>query len=85
MADRLRDKLQSGIVILAAKGEDGKAALLVAVTKDLVGRVKAGDVVKAAAQAMGGSGGGRPDFAQGGGQGRAKLAAVLKRIPELIK
>jgi alanyl-tRNA synthetase len=67
LADRLRDKLQSGVVILSARGEDEKVALLVAVTKDLAARVNAGEVVKAAAAAMGGSGGGRPDFAQGGG------------------
>ncbi|MCK6548291.1 alanine--tRNA ligase [Myxococcota bacterium] len=67
LADRLRDKLGSGVVILGAVEED-KASLLVAVTKDLAGsKVRAGDLVKAAAAAMGGSGGGKPDFAQGGG------------------
>ena len=66
LADKLRDKLGSGVVILAAR-EDDKAAILVAATKDLGKKVHAGNIVKAAAAAMGGSGGGRPDFAQGGG------------------
>ena len=66
LADKLRDKLGSGVVVLAAR-EGDKAAILVAATKDLEGRVHAGDIVKAATEAMGGSGGGRPDFAQGGG------------------
>jgi alanyl-tRNA synthetase len=65
VADRLRDKLGSGVVILGAKEED-KGALLVAVTKDRAGKVHAGNIVKAATTAVGGSGGGKPDFAQGG-------------------
>ncbi|MEO1229723.1 MAG: alanine--tRNA ligase [Myxococcota bacterium] len=66
LADKLRDKLGSGVVIVTSKEED-KVALLVAATKDLKEKVHAGNLVKAAAAAMGGSGGGRPDFAQGGG------------------
>jgi alanyl-tRNA synthetase len=66
LADRLRDKIQSGVVILGA-AEDERASLLVAVTKDLAGKVHAGAVVKAGAEAMGGKGGGRPDLAEGGG------------------
>ncbi|MCB9648065.1 MAG: alanine--tRNA ligase [Deltaproteobacteria bacterium] len=75
LADQLRDKLGSGVVVLTA-AEDGRVALLVAATKDLVGKVNAGAVVKAASEAMGGSGGGRPDFAQGGGPAE-KLAEGL--------
>jgi alanyl-tRNA synthetase len=66
LADRLRDKIQSGVVILGA-ADDDRASLLVAVTKDLAGKVHAGAVVKAGAEAMGGKGGGRPDLAEGGG------------------
>ena len=77
VSDKLRDRLGSGVVVLGAKDED-KAALLVAVTKDLVGSVHAGNVVKAAAAAMSGSGGGRPDFAQGGGKAELLDAALAK-------
>ena len=70
LADKLRDKIQSGVVILAA-AEGDKAAFLVAATKDVTNKVNAGQIIKAAAEAMGGSGGGRPDFAQGGGPSEA--------------
>ncbi len=67
LADQLRDKLGSGVVVLAAAAGE-RASLLVAATKDVAGkRVHAGNVVKAATSAMSGSGGGKPDFAQGGG------------------
>ena len=68
LADQLRDKLGSGVVVLAA-ADGARASLLVAATKDVAGqRVHAGNIVKAAAAAMSGSGGGKPDFAQGGGE-----------------
>ncbi|MCB9654323.1 MAG: alanine--tRNA ligase [Deltaproteobacteria bacterium] len=66
LADRLRDQLKRGVVVLSAVEED-KVALLVAATPDMAGTVHAGDLVKAASAAMDGSGGGRADFAQGGG------------------
>jgi alanyl-tRNA synthetase len=78
LADQLRDKLGSGVVVLAACDAD-KAQLLVAATKDVAGKaVHAGNVVKAATNAMGGKGGGRPDFAQGGGDA-AKIDAALEQ------
>jgi alanyl-tRNA synthetase len=76
LADQLRDQLQSGVVVLTAADGD-RAALLVAATKDLKDRVHAGNVVKAAVEAIGGSGGGRPDFAQGG--------APADRVDEALK
>lgn len=83
LADQLRDKLGSGVVVLSAC-EDGRAALLVAATKDVAGKkVHAGNVVKAATGAMAGSGGGRPDFAQGGGEA-AQIDAALKAARETI-
>ncbi len=88
LADKLRDRLGSGVVVVAAC-EEGKAAVLVAATKDLAGKVHAGEVVRAASEAMGGSGGGRPDFAQGGGPaealpaGLAAARAALARGPIL--
>jgi alanyl-tRNA synthetase len=76
IADMLRQKLGSGVVVLGARG-DGKVALVAAVTGDLVGRVHAGNLVKAAAAAVGGKGGGRPDFAQAGGKDAEKLPQAL--------
>ena len=83
-ADRLRDRIRSGIVVLGARNE-GKAMLLVAVTKDLTGRFHAGKLVQALAEAVGGKGGGRPDLAQAGGPQAEKLADALKMAPELIE
>jgi len=67
VSDQLRDRLGSGIVVLGAC-EAEKASLLVAVTKDLGSQVDAGKIVKRASEAMEGRGGGRKDFAQGGGK-----------------
>ena len=76
IADMLRQKLGSGVVVLGARG-DGKVSLVAAVTADLVGRLHAGNLVKAAAAAAGGKGGGRPDFAQAGGKEPDKLPQAL--------
>jgi len=82
LADKLRDRLGSGVVALGAEA-DGKAVLLVAVTKDLTGKLKAGDLVREAAKLVGGSGGGKPDMAQAGGPDAAGLAAALARVEAL--
>jgi alanyl-tRNA synthetase len=83
LADKLRDKLGSGIVALGGD-KDGKALLLVAVTQDLVGRFKAGDLVRELAREVGGSGGGKPDMAQAGGPDASKLDRALARVYELV-
>ncbi len=83
LADKLRDQLGSGIVVLGAERE-GKALLLVAVTKDLLGRFKAGDIVKKLSEVLGGSGGGKPDLAQAGGGDPAKLDQALARAYEIV-
>jgi alanyl-tRNA synthetase len=82
LADKLRDKLGRGVVALAAE-QDGKAILLVAVTKDLVGKVKAGDLVREAAKLVGGSGGGKPDLAQAGGADPSGIERALAKVEEL--
>lgn len=88
LMDHLRDKLGSGVVILGSAVED-KVALCVGVTKDLINRVKAGDIVKHVAPMVGGGGGGRPDMAQAGGKDVEKLpgaiAASLGVVEQLIK
>ncbi|HEY8518229.1 MAG TPA: alanine--tRNA ligase [Candidatus Binatia bacterium] len=83
LADKLRDRMRSGVVVLG--GSDGqKVLLLAAVTKDLVGRVHAGDLIKQIAPIVGGGGGGRPDFAQAGGKDPSRLPQALERVYELI-
>jgi alanyl-tRNA synthetase len=83
LADKLKDKLGSGIVALGCESGD-KALLLVGVTKDLVGRFHAGNLVKAAAALVGGGGGGRPDMAQAGGTQPEHLDAALEKVCELV-
>ena len=84
LADKLRDRLGHGVVALGSD-HGGKAVLLVAVTKDLVGRVKAGDLVREAAKLVGGKGGGKPDLAQAGGPDAAGLDRALARVEELVR
>ena len=75
LAEQLRDKLGTGVVLVASKGE--KAMLVVAVSKSLVGRIKAGDLIRPVAEAVGGKGGGRPDLAQAGGPDVDKIGEAL--------
>jgi len=85
LADKLRDQLQSGIVGLGGQ-KDGKAIILVAVTKDLVEKgFKAGELVKELAREVGGSGGGKPDMAQAGGTDPTRVPAALEKLYELVK
>jgi alanyl-tRNA synthetase len=79
LLDQLKGKLGSGIVVLGAPAE-GKVALIAGVTPDLVGKVKAGDLVNAVALQVGGKGGGRPDMAQAGGTQPENLAAALASV-----
>jgi alanyl-tRNA synthetase len=79
LADSLRNQWKSGVVVLAST-EDGAVSIVSAVTKDLVGKVHAGKLVGAVAQAVGGKGGGRPDMAEGGGKDPAGLDAALEAI-----
>jgi alanyl-tRNA synthetase len=76
MVDDLKNKMGSGIILLAT-ASDNKVSLIAGVTKDLVGRVKSGDLVNVAAQEVGGKGGGRPDMAQAGGSQPENLEAAL--------
>ncbi|MDQ7988338.1 MAG: alanine--tRNA ligase [Candidatus Dactylopiibacterium sp.] len=77
--DKLRDKLGSAAVVLAAVNE-GKVSLIAGVTKELTNRVKAGELVNFVAQQIGGKGGGRPDMAQAGGTDPAALPAALAGV-----
>jgi len=77
--DKVKDKLGSGVILLAAADGD-KVALVAGVTKDLTDRIKAGDLMKRVAEQVGGKGGGRPDMAQGGGTDAAALPAALEGV-----
>jgi len=83
LAERYRDKLGSGVVALACEAE-GKVVIIVAVSKDLNPKVHAGKIVQELSARVGGKGGGRPDFAQGGGTDAAALEAALKTIDVII-
>jgi alanyl-tRNA synthetase len=84
LVDQLRDKVQSGVIALGSV-QEGKVALLVAVTKDLIGRVRAGDLIKEMATEIGGTGGGRPELAQAGGKNPERLDAALTKVFELVE
>jgi len=76
LADSLRQKLGSGVVVLG-RADAGKASLLVAVTEDLKSRLPAGDIVRTLARIIGGGGGGRPDLAEAGGKDASRLDEAL--------
>jgi len=84
LADTMRQKLGSGVVVLGMES-GGKATLLVAVTDDVTDRVKAGDLVRELAVVIGGRGGGKPNLAQAGGPDAAKLDEALAKAPEQVK
>ena len=83
VADQLRDKLQSGVVVLGGVA-DGKVALVAAVTADLAARVHAGKIIGEVAKIVGGKGGGRPDLAQAGGSDPSRLDEALETVYRLI-
>ena len=81
--DRFKDKLQSAVVVLGAV-DDGKVRLAAGVTKNNTDRIKAGDVIKPVAEQVGGKGGGRPDFAQAGGNNPDALDKALGSVPKWV-
>lgn len=84
MAELLRNKLVSGVVVVAAAGDD-KVNLVAMATKDVVAKgAHAGKLIKEVAQVVGGGGGGRPDMAQAGGKNPAKIGEALKLVPETV-
>jgi alanyl-tRNA synthetase len=83
LADNLRRRLGSGVVILG-RAEEGKASLLVAVTDDLKKRVPAGEIVRTMAKVIGGGGGGRPDLAEAGGKDPSRLDEAFRTGIETI-
>ena len=82
-AEQLRGRLGSGVVVLALR-EQGKATVVAAVTPDLAGKVKAGDLVNQLAAPLGGKGGGRPELAMAGGTRVEGLGAALAAVKPLL-
>jgi alanyl-tRNA synthetase len=81
--DKLRDRLQSGVILLGSKAGE-KVMLLCMVTKDLAGKYHAGNIIKELAPLVGGSGGGRPDMAQAGGSQPENLEKVFPALEALL-
>lgn len=79
MVDDLKNQLGSAIIVLATTADD-KVSLIVGVTKDLTGKVKAGELIADIAQQVGGKGGGRPDMAQAGGTDVQALPSALASV-----
>ena len=85
LADRLKNKMTSGIIVLGAVAE-GKVLLVAAVTKDLVkSGYHAGKLIGQVAKITGGGGGGRPDMAQAGGKNPDLLKEALAKVEEFVQ
>ncbi len=82
--DKLKDKLAPAAIVLASVIDD-KVTLIAGVTKDLAGRLHAGELVNQVASGVGGKGGGRPDMAQAGGTHPAGLGAALDGVPAWVE
>ncbi len=82
--DQLKNKLGSAVIVLATVSA-GKVSLVAGVTKDLTGRVKAGELVNVVASRVGGRGGGRPDMAQAGGDDPGALPQALAAVAGWVR
>jgi alanyl-tRNA synthetase len=83
LIDDLRNRLGTGVVCLAAAGEE-KVLLAIGVTKDLTDRLQAGTLIREVAAVVGGSGGGKPDFAQAGGKDASRIDEALAVFERLV-
>ena len=84
LVDALRNKLKSAVVVLASS-EDSVVSIVTAVTKDLTGKVHAGKLAGAVAQAVGGKGGGRPDMAEAGAKDASALPGALEEVYKSVE
>jgi alanyl-tRNA synthetase len=84
VADQTRDKLGSGVVVLGGV-QDGKVALVAAVTADLAGKLHAGKIIGELAKIVGGRGGGKPELAQAGGTDAGRLDEAIEKAYELAR
>ena len=83
LAENAGTKIGSGVVVLGL-ASDGKASLVAVVSQDLQKRLHAGRIIKEVAALVGGSGGGRPDFAQAGGKNAEKLEEALQAVYNIV-
>jgi alanyl-tRNA synthetase len=83
--DMLKDRLKSAVIVLASVEAEGKIVLVAGVTADQLARIKAGELVAMVAAQVGGRGGGRPDFAQAGGNNPAALDAALASVVPFVR
>ena len=79
MVDEFKNKLGSAVIVLGVAEKD-KVSLIAGVTKDLIGKVKAGELINFVAEQVGGKGGGRPDMAQAGGSQPENLPSAIKSV-----
>lgn len=84
LADNLKEKLGSGVIVLASD-KDGEAAILSMVTKDITDKIKAGEILKKVSQLAGGRGGGKPEMAEGGTKDINKLDMALEAVYDIVK
>ena len=85
LVDDAKRKIESGVVAVIGRADDGKAGIVVGVTADLTGRFNAVDLVRAGSEALGGKGGGgRPDLAQAGGPNAADAAAAIAAVEAAV-
>jgi len=84
LADELKQKLGSGIIILGTP-QDGKVALVVMVTSDICKRISAGQIIKQIAPLVGGAGGGKPELAEAGGKDSSKLADAIEKSYSVVE
>ena len=83
--DQLKDRLKTAVIVLASVENSDKVVLVAGVTSDVTSRVKAGELVGTIAAQVGGRGGGRPDFAQAGGNNPAALDAALASVQQFVQ
>ncbi len=84
VSDKIKDKIQSGVVVIVGKGSDGKHPIVVSVTKELTKALSAGKILGEVAQVLKGKGGGRPDFAQGAGEDLSDLKGAFKKAQAMV-
>ncbi|MFT5427253.1 MAG: alanyl-tRNA synthetase [Gammaproteobacteria bacterium] len=82
--DQLKNKLVTAVLVLASV-EGDKVTIIAGVTKDTIGKIKAGEMVNFVAQQVGGKGGGRPDLAQAGGDKPTELDSALASVPNWVR